>query len=1371
MKRKRNSLCIFLFLFEIVSASFSLSGQERDEYKFRTVNLSEILGLEGVVSIAQDGYGFMWVIVPEEILRYDGLSIKRYSKKITEYDSEKTVSQVYFRSVFRDSSNDLYLASTIGVFQYDAGTDRFQQIYSKTTYQIEEDAYGKLWFVGDEIGIYDKITKKAADFRYANSYNTVLCIDDSANVFFGADFGKISLITGQSREIQSLYSFPESTKLVALRVFGNQLWILTETKGLYVLDIQKKMIVKKYDFFLQNNNRIPSKCLFIDNHNNIWIGTQQGLYLLNPKTGEQQSFFQSKDKRFGIDDHSIRAIVSDDQGNIWIGTSQSVCFLPDNDQNTFHPVFLSDYLFFSNRIPSFAQKDNDLWIGTDGGGLFCYKKQEGVIQSYLHDPGKNSLKYNNIKTLLFHNPHLWIGMYKGGIDRLDVNTGQFKNFSVTDFDRKILCDDIAKFQAENDSGMWIIYQSIPAMLTYFSFEKEVSQHYFLENTKNNTLEDNRFFDICRDNNDRLWLVSATHIILFDIRERQYKQTIDINEQIQTKELIKPRYIFFDNKRAFLWIGTKNNGLIKYDTSTGAFKLYDSVLKFGHVSMHSIMGDGNGNIWMGSNMGLLKFDVEKEEFFYYNQEDAISDLVHPVALMDTDHLIYLGTAKGFYWFDPTKIKTNEIKPRILMEDFLINNQSIYADSVLLATCLSNPDVQKIKLAYNQNNIGINLSCTNYLMPTKNRFKYRLRGYDEAWIEVDASQRCISYPRLPSGNYIFEAIAANNDGIWGDVYQSEISIAPAPWNSLPAWTGYFILIFTGVYYFYRNKLQKDKLQNEIYLAECRKKDQEENHQSLLRFFTNITHEFKTPLTILLGTLDYIEKEEHEIPQNHLHTLRTNSEKVLKLVNEIIDFRKIENGMAKLRLEHSGFNDLVRNYVSGLREYAFYKNITLKVRTDPAIPENIWMDAGVIEKIISNLLNNAIKYTSNQGFITLETCRNILTFKSSFPYSYTEGAIAESGEMFGLVIHDTGCGISQESISKVFTRFYRVEDNDSGLHLGSGIGLAYVRSLVLLHNGFITIASERGVGTDFVVGFPLLTVEAEKEKADETAPEVEVIIADESAPYKLDLPTPGTTKQYHILYVEDNEEVRQLVSSFLSPCFDLTVAANGAEALALLSGKSFDLIVSDWVTPVMDGITFCRNVKQNPEFSHIPFILLTVRSGADNRLEGCNAGAEIYLEKPIDFRLLLSSIYNLLRLRNNFRLHFAENYFMDTSDFTANKTTNDTLQEFTGIIQRKITSLENIDFDEIAKEMKMSRRKLFDFVKGNTGNSIIEFVRICRIRLAAKLMIEENLPVKEAMFQVGIESRSYFNKIFKIEFGDTPSDFFNKMRAKNRRFSAGL
>ena len=1356
---------ISLILWGLLSFVCTYADEGR-EYKFRTMSPSGGLGYDGIKSIIQDKNGFIWIVTADELFHFDGFNYKRYSKRVSVLKDFS--SPVYYQSVFADSKHQLYLATSKGVFLYDEHSDMFENIYQGAVTRIYEDGFGSLWFTGDELGLYNPETGDYTHFDMMDDGSTYMnsilySTPESKDVYIGTDRGKIFCIKGHDREIDIVYTFPEKTRITAVYFAGKHLWVLTETKGLFVLDIQQKKIVKKYDFLLQEaENKVPAKCFYVDKQNRMWIGTQQGLYLFDPQTETYKLFTRNIKNPFSIVNNSVWTIVGDEQDNLWIGTySGGISYLALNETTGFDTHTLDQYGFTPQPISAFVQQGDRLWLGTEGGGLYFYDRDKGIVHAYSHRSGSNSLSYDYVKTLLSDKTgNLWIGMYRGGIDCLNTKNGMFRNYNSNSPGRRVLSNEISKIIAESDSGMWVVYQVSGTMLTYFPFKGDHSNHYFL-GKENIGYENKRIIDVCRSRDGYLWLASYDDIFRFDIRKRK-SEMIPVSDNGS----YNIRSLFFDDHSGILWIGTQNKGLLQYHVKTGNCITYDAILKFGSITINSISSDNKGNLWLGCNSGLFRFNKQDHTFLRYDNNDAIQGLVfYPHAVyLDENGKIYFGGTEGFTCIDPDKVHVNKFKSRVLIADFQLNNQSVFNVPSFYTIVSQLSKGESVELSYNQNNVSIELSSTNYVLPLKNRYRYRLKGYNDEWIEVDALRRYISYPKLPAGRYVFEAMASNNDGVWGDLRSITFVVKAAPWASWWAYALYVCLFVLALYLYYRNRLKNHKLENEIYLAACRKQDQEENHQARLLFFTNITHDFKTPLTMILGTIDSMEQDELNIPEGYMQALKSNSSRLLKLVNEVIDFRIVEKGMMSVKLTRGNLNDLVHSCASELREYVIKKEIVFRIITSASVSDNLLFDYQMVEKIVLNLLDNAVKYTSAGGRVSMETYSDVRKFETEYAESHTEGKIEEDRHYFGFVVKDTGIGISANSITKVFDRFYRVNDEDGEEHLGSGIGLALVRSLVLLHDGFITISSERGKGTDILVGLPMKE-EGECSVAERLEGVTKEIIlsaqmSSETTPdFALDY---KTSDKRTLLLVEDNEDLRTLIEHRLSPFFDVLMASNGREALGVLEMKDVDLILCDWMMPLMNGVELCREVKKGEKWSHIPFVLMTVRSGIENRLEGSASGAEAYVEKPLNFKLLLATLSNLLALRTHFRRHYAENYFIDMGEHVKNKADNDFMERLTEILKREIAS-RNVGIEDIAQEMMMSRRKLFSLVKANTGKSVVEFIRSYKMRYAARLMVEENLSIKEIPQRIGIESASYFTKAFKAEFGDTPSAFLAKMKKR--------
>jgi signal transduction histidine kinase/DNA-binding response OmpR family regulator len=609
-----------------------------------------------------------------------------------------------------------------------------------------------------------------------------------------------------------------------------------------------------------------------------------------------------------------------------------------------------------------------------------------------------------------------------------------------------------------------------------------------------------------------------------------------------------------------------------------------------------------------------------------------------------------------------------------------------------------------------------------------------------------------------------LASNNDGIWSET-PAVIRIVrkPAPWFSWPAYVLYTLFILGVLFLIIRYYNEKKNLKMQLYLDNIEKDKKEEILQSQLRFFTNISHDFRTPLSLIMASLDRL--REDGIKEYYYRILNRNTQRLLNLVNELMDFRTVENGKMNLGIQLLDLNSFLEVVASDFSDYAKQRDIDFKVVCDPALQGGLYADKKIVEKIVMNLLNNAFKYSKEGSSISLETYSDINSFKSQYENSHTVRGDQAAEKTFSIVVRDTGVGISKESISSVFERFYKVNTVNADSHLGTGIGLALVKSFVLLHKGTITIFSEREKGTDMVVCLPSDTklykegdflkekivmddiAKGEKEDVNEKLDE-DILLCDKKK----------------VLIVEDNEDLRSLIADSLSTDYEIIGASDGLAASKLVNSMEPDLIISDIMMPLKDGVTLCHEIKSNIDTSHIPFILLTAKTSLESKIEGVDSGADMYFEKPVNLNFLRISINNIFKHQQQLKEHYAKNYFADSAELSSNEHDNKFLKKFIDIIEANIDQSE-MDVNYIATELSVSRSKLYTKIKTLTGKSIVEFILNYRLRKAARLIIEEDMTMREIMAQIGIESQPYFTNAFKKEFEQTPTAFAAKHKKKNK------
>lgn len=852
------------------------------------------------------------------------------------------------------------------------------------------------------------------------------------------------------------------------------------------------------------------------------------------------------------------------------------------------------------------------------------------------------------------------------------------------------------------------------------------------------------------NRHMLWALSNEALYKLDIHTQKVEKITPADS------VYLGLFTFCQDDAGNLWIGTIGNGLVKFDTATSKFISMQTVLQKNHYSIYSICYD-NGCVWMGTDDGLFCYDTKSNRLVEFDKREGMQGQVYyPLAVMKGESgLLYFGGTEGFTVVNPKRISYNAYKPKAMISDFYVNHEVVRPDRMT-----ESEKGITIVLNHDQSNFGFSFSADNYYIPERNRFRYRLKGYNNSWIVAGVSQRSVMFSKVPAGTYYFEICAGNNDGVWNEVPTViKVIRKPAPWFSWWAWGLYALAVGVAFYFIFHHYAEKKRWKMLVYREHLEKEKKEQIHEAQLRFFTNISHDFRTPLSLILVVLDKLRRE--GLKEYYYRILNGNVQRLLNLVNELMDFRTVENGKMKLALAPVDVNSLIGEIIQDFTDYAEQRHVGFRWNLDGTLPANIFVDKNVLEKIVMNLLTNAFKYTHEGGDVVLETALG-KDFQSAYKNKYVVGQCSENA--FSFIVRDTGVGISEESIESVFERFYKVDTVNFDSHLGTGIGLALVKSLVLLHKGSVSIYSERGKGTDMVVCLPMdKTLFAPKDFAEyikpiseEPAPaaETDPILDDEESMAETLLPS----NLKKILLVEDNADLRGLIAESLSDEFHVIQAADGLEALMRMGELEFDLVLSDIMMPHKDGVSLCRDIKNNLETSHIPVALLTAKVGIDSKIEGADSGADFYFEKPIDLTYLKLSIRNMFRNRQQLKEYYAKNYYADSEELSTNEQDGKFLKHLVDFIDANMEN-SSLDVDSISKEMMMSRSKLYSKMKGLTGKSMVEFVLNYRMRKAARLILEEDVTMREVMMRVGIESQAYFTNSFKKVFGETPTSFAAK------------
>ena len=1112
-------------------------------------------------------------------------------------------------------------------------------------------------------------------------------------------------------------------------------------EGLYQIDLTTFRVKKRFKP-LSEYDGSSLRSFYVDNEGQVWMGTMDGVYILDTEDGKLSHYKHSRSDPFSLPNNSVWDIYGDRQSNVWIGMySGKLCCVNVNESNAFRSWTPKAGGLNYAPVSAFAEDGNSLWIGTEGGGLNLMDVSTGQIMPFV-DKGKTPL--SNVKSLVLDNDRrLWIATFREGLDMYDIRRGNMTHYRHDKNDKQsLLVNDMRKVVQEADSGLWIAYQHPKPVVSYFSFQTRSFVHYELDDNTNYLI------DIQRQGENKLWAISNEALYCMDVHTKK------VEKMMPNDSTYWGLFTFCLDDSGNIWIGTIGNGLVKFDTSSLQFMNMKNVLQQNIYSIYTLCYDA-GNVWMGTDNGLYCYNIAQNHLARFDKgENTQGQVYYPLASMKgADGTLYFGGTDGFTSVDPRKISYNSYKPKAVISDFFIDHESVRPEYRL------NDSVREVVLDYDQTNFGFQFASDSYHIPEKNRFKYRLRGYNDTWITVNAQNRTAMYSKVPAGTYYFEVYAANNDGVWSE-YPTVVKVVrkTAPWFSWPAYLLYLLIIAGVVYAVYRHFSEKKKFKMLLYQESVERDKKEQIHQAQLRFFTNISHDFRTPLSLILAALDKLRRE--GLKEYYYRILNGNVQRLLNLVNELMDFRTVENGMMKLELEQLDINRMVQEIGNDFADYAKQRNIDFRMIFDKDLPASVYADKNVVEKIVMNLLNNAFKYTREKGSICLEIRGPGEPFVSEHKNSFTVGSCGDNA--FSLVVSDTGVGISAESISSVFERFYKVNTVNADSHLGTGIGLALVKSLVLLQKGSITIYSERDKGTDMVVRLPLditLFRDSDFKKQPVEVSDAKVVASQENTDVVENVEERlQNENKKKILLVEDNADLRALIAEALADDFLVVQAGDGLEALRQMEELEFDLVISDIMMPNKDGVSLCNDIKKDLNTSHIPVVLLTAKTSLESKIEGVDSGADLYFEKPIDLTYLKLSLLNIFRNRQQLKEHYAKNYYADTSELVTNEQDNRFLKQFVDFVETNMDQPQ-MDVNQIAEELGMSRSKLYSKVKGLTGKSVVEFVLNCRLRKAARLIIEENLTMREVMMQVGIESQAYFTNSFKKVFGETPTSFATK------------
>ena len=1355
-----------LFLHILLLSLIFSTAKASDGYRFNQINTEKGLSNSEVKCIYKDKTGFVWFGTPSGLNRYDGYEIITCKQDLSEEPVHTSNNDI--ERIQEDAEGLLWLKTRSGYTIYDTSlerfidyTDKLFEEYSGTTdfgnsseNLLYIDLGKNLWFVTwEDIRMYDSKDKKHTVFEQggpnALSRGMIRDIKQGKNRYwFLYENGMLECMEAQTHQIISkdstLHKAAQLKNNRELRLFvdsSGDVWIygIGAHYGLGYYNAAKNTWINysssATSHFRLTNNVITS--VEEDDKGNIWVGTDHGgVNIINKKSGEITYLWHNEADPHSIAQNTIKSMYKDDTDIIWLGTYKNgVCYYHESIYK-FNIVTEKAKIPFPDINCFYESPDKNLWIGTNGGGLLYYNRQNEKYTQYKHIPGNENTPAGDVIVSLTQDlqGRLWIGYYLAGLDCFDGKT--FTHYNGTpDSENGITDNNVWVLRCDKAGNLWagtlnggVVVLDTNTGKRLKNFHAEGSVYSIIETKTGNMLVGSQgglfTYSVTTD---QLELYEKD--IFNDIQLSRY----DVNN-------------LFEDSRGLVWIGTKN-GLFVFNPYTKEVRMFTKENGLSSDLVQSILEDSEHNMWFATNRGItcIRVSTENEQpgYFYnlltYDSSEGLQgELFNYNAAYHTSYSeIIFGGALGFNIIKPSNISYNDNIPRIIITDFQLYNKSIKPDEpyngrIILKKSIT--QTKEINLNYSDNYFSLSFAALDYCMPNKSRYYYKLEGFNDQWLETDRDNRKVTYTNLNPGKYTFYLKAVNNDGFESsEPVILKINVHPPFWKTTWAWLVYIILVIGGGFYFFSRLIKRSEKKLAYARENMRVRQQLEMDDMKLRFFTNISHEFRTPLTLILSPLDdLLKKTKDPEEKESLSIMRRNARHLLTLVNQLLDFRKLDMNAQTLQRSLGDIVQFVKQQTELFVEVMARKEITFRF-TSELKHLYMYFDADKLSKVLINILSNAYKFTPDEGKIILELSR-------------------VNDEKIRISITDNGIGIPENELENVFEQFYQIKNEGSSNYQGSGIGLHISKEFVLLHGGEIWAENMPEGGTRFVILLPCKE-EATEDETDITDSFVnEHNIEEEEIALEEEL---NQNKSPKILIVEDNRDLRTLLASRLKEHYTILQAGDGVEGLHIALKEIPDIILSDVMMPKMDGIELCKSIKGDIRTSHIPVILLTAKTGEESKLEGLTAGADDYITKPFNQEILQIKIYNLIETRKRNQTVFEEQIRIEPSKITVNSLDEKLIKK---AIEYTEENISNPDFsvEELSRELGMSRVHLYKKLSSLTGKTPIEFIRIIRLKRAAQLLKESQLTVSEIAYEVGFNNPKYFRKYFKDEFGVLPSQY---------------
>lgn len=1322
--------CIILF--------FALSAQvNAQSYYFKHYQVEQGLSHNTVFCTLQDKQGFMWFGTKDGLNRFDGYTFKVFRH---EAYNKKTISNnmVHVLGLARDGS--LWIGNDSGLDKYDPLTETFIHIDTSAGVRcVQFDDHNNCWYIaGASLIKYNLKTKKKVDYRPQQHFDATSAAIVQGTVWVSSTNGMIEKLNEGGTNFTGYPLFAAADKVTSKyieKIFyagGNKIFIGSTAQGFKDFDIN----THQYRNLLSNNDNKTAIYVrdFIRYANyKYWIATESGVYIYDAANGSFINLHKHFNDPYSISDNAVYSLCRDSEGGVWAGTYfGGINYYPKQYStfNKYYPKPDEDRGMLKGNVVREIKKDiyGNIWIGTEDNGLNKLAPDRRTWTHYL--PGdKTSITNTNIHGILPLGNELFIGTFERGLNVMNIKTGKVERVYLSGADSTNIKSNFIICFCQTRSGL-VLIGTTNGLYRY----NQKNQDFTLLDK----LPPSDFiYSIIEDHNGKVWIGT--------LRDGIYSYTPDnniitkLNYRYPVKNALNTNTVngIFEDSSHILWFATEGLGLWRYDPVKDSYKFYDTRNGFPSNYIFRLEEDNNKNLWISTTRGLVCFNPASEAVKTYTKANGLlsDQFNYNSSFKDADGTMYFGCVRGMISFNPADFKDNNFTPPVYFTGFQVANSPTPVNEADVLLNQSIITTKKINLSYNESSFSIDFAALGFSSPEMTRYRYMMKGLDKYPTELTHNRK-VYFTQLKPGNYTFTVRAAGDNGIWTKDTCLEIDIAPPFWKSAWAYVVYCLTALLIGYLLLRNYHHKIREKNKRLIDSLENDKEKQIYNAKIEFFTNVAHEIRTPLTLIKGPMEKVIKKAKELPdvQVNLMLMEKSTNRLLELTNQLLDFRKTETNGFKLSFVKTNITELLAETFLLFRPMAEQKNLSY-VFKHPAETLYAYVDIDTFNKIISNLVNNAIKYS--QAVVEIELMEQI-----------------PDDTAFTIEVRNDGNLVPYEMREKIFEPFYRLKEAEK--QTGTGIGLALSRSLAELHKGVLMLNKSINDLNIFNLTLP---VHQEKEfdlhitfdRYDEMNP---------TNAKDIDLMKPV------ILLVDDNPDILTFIENDLIDKYTVLKALNSREALDVIGVENIQIIISDVMMPGIDGFELCKIIKTNFEYSHIPIILLTAKNTLRSKIEGLEVGADAYIEKPFSPEHLQVQIANLLINRTKIREHFASSPLASMKSMAYTKPDETFLDKLNTVIFNNIQDTA-LDVEQIANQMNMSKPTLYRKIKALSNLTINELINITRLKAAAKLLEEGEYKVYEVANMVGYSSQSHLARNFLKQFGVTPTDYQQAKRNKQKQF----